>query len=117
MSDEEKKDTEERREFKDQIAHLRAETNRSGKKPLTTAQRCRRLNNIYDGTLCALEASIMDGSIQNGIGAAIHLLEKSRSEMIELERDANRSENTDTSNHTMAYEYELPKGNDEIVEA
>lgn len=118
MSDEEKKDTEEsRRDFLDELEYLREQRNRSGLKKLTTAQRQRLLNNIYDSTLFALMGTIMDGNIQSGTGGAATLLEKSRIEMIELEQAQNRSESTDTSNHTMAYEYELPNGNDEIVEA
>lgn len=117
MSDKNEKDTEEvRREFRDEMEHLKEQRNRSGLKRLTITQRQRLLNNIYDGTLFALMGTIMDGNIQSGTGGAATLLERSRIEMIELEQAQNRSENTDTSNHTMAYEYELPKS-DKIVEA
>ena len=96
-------------EFQEELLRLKDQQNRSGKKTLTTEQRCRILNQIYDGTLFALQSAIMLG-INRGTSAAVHLLERSRLEMIELQRaDLEIARRQDGEQHTMAYEFDLPE--------
>jgi len=97
-------------EFNDELLRLRDQINRTTKSRLTTAQRCTILNDIYDSTLFALQFAIMNG-INRGTSSAVHILERARLEMMELQRaqlevkEAKLREDSNTTRHNIGWEY------------
>ncbi|MCK5610750.1 hypothetical protein KAR91_53245 [Candidatus Pacearchaeota archaeon] len=102
-------------EFDKQILELSDMQNRAGKKPLTHQQRCKMLNEIYDGTLVTLQMHLMKG-VNKGTSAAVTMLERARLELIGLEEAHTRTNGKGVAGqHSMGYELPLP--NEETIKA
>ena len=107
------------KEYDNTLLALQDMQNRSGKKPLTHDQRCRMLNEIYDGTLVTLRRHLMMG-VNKGTSAAVSMLERSRLELIGLEDMLTRTRDDKgqaIETHTMGYELSPPPAGEETVKA
>lgn len=90
---------------KEELAALRKARDFSRKPCLTLPQRMVLLNQAYDGAAVWLQQAVVSGW-PGGTGAATMVMERTRLEMIELQRADLSKERTP---HIMTYEYDYPE--------